>query len=149
MAIQIGDKIPETLGLNQDGKEIKAKDFLGKKIVLYFYPRDNTPGCTQQACNLNDNISKLNESNFVVFGISNDSQKSHQNFIKKYNLNFDLIADEDKTLVNLFGVYGLKKFMGKEYYGINRTTFIVDENGVIENIISKVKVKEHFNQIVE
>ncbi|OFY22346.1 MAG: peroxiredoxin [Bacteroidetes bacterium GWF2_29_10] len=143
------DKAPLFNGINQEGNVINIKDFIGKKIILYFYPKDNTPGCTAQACNLRDNYNKLIDKGFIVIGISNDSDKSHKNFATKHNLPFHLIADIDKNIVNLYGVYGQKKFMGKEYMGINRTTFIISEKGIIEHIINKVDTKNHTQQIIE
>ena len=146
--LKVGDKAPEFDTINQEGDKIKLSDFKGKKIVLYFYPKDNTPGCTMQACNLKDNMSALNNANYVVFGVSNDSQKSHQKFIDKYKLPFDLLMDEDKNIVNMFGVYGQKKFMGRVYDGIHRITFVINEEGIIENVIEKVKTKDHTAQIL-
>ena len=146
--LKVGDKAPEFDTINQEGDKIKLSDFKGKKIVLYFYPKDNTPGCTMQACNLKDNMSALNNANYVVFGVSNDSQKSHQKFIDKYKLPFDLLMDEDKNIVNMFGVYGQKKFMGRVYDGIHRITFLINEEGIIDNIIEKVKTKDHTSQIL-
>ena len=146
--LKVGDKAPEFDTINQEGDKIKLSDFKGKKIVLYFYPKDNTPGCTMQACNLKDNMSALNNANYVVLGVSNDSQKSHQKFIDKYKLPFDLLMDEDKNIVNMFGVYGQKKFMGRVYDGIHRITFLINEEGIIDNIIEKVKTKDHTSQIL-
>ena len=148
MALKIGDPIPEFLGINQHGKEILAKQFKGNKLVIYFYPKDSTPGCTAQACNLRDNYNLLLDAGYQILGVSADSQKRHQNFIEKQNLPFDLIADEELTLIKAFGVWGPKKFMGKEYEGIHRTTFVINENGSIEDVISKVKTKEHTAQIL-
>lgn len=149
MALKIGDAIPENLGVNQEGNPLYAKDFLGKKIVMYFYPKDSTPGCTAQACNLRDNYQQLLAAGYQVLGISADSQKRHQNFIAKQELPFDLIADEEHEIIKQFGVWGPKKFMGKEYEGIIRTTFIIDEEGKVEEIIDKVKTKEHTAQIIK
>ncbi len=146
--LKVGDKAPEFDTINQEGDKIKLSDFKGKKIVLYFYPKDNTPGCTMQACNLKDNMSALNNANYVVLGVSNDSQKSHQKFIDKYKLPFDLLMDEDKNIVNMYGVYGQKKFMGRVYDGIHRITFLINEEGIIDNIIEKVKTKDHTSQIL-
>ena len=130
------------------GEDIELKNYLGKKVILYFYPRDNTPGCTAQACNLNDNQESLNDENYVVLGVSKDSVKSHQKFIDKYDLNFDLISDEDKSVHELYGTWVEKKMYGKTYMGTARQTFIIDENGIISDIITKVKTKEHSNQIL-
>ena len=150
MALQVGDKAPEILGVNQDGTEIKLSDFAGKKLALYFYPKDNTPGCTAQACSLRDNYSDLKAAGYEVLGVSTDSEKSHQGFISKQNLPFQLIADTEKTLSEQFGTWGEKKNYGKTYMGMLRTTFIIDENGIIERIISpkEVKTKEHATQIL-
>ena len=150
MALQIGDKAPEILGINQEGKVLKLSDFAGKKIVLYFYPKDNTSGCTAQACNLRDNYSELRKAGYEVIGVSADSEKSHQGFIAKQNLPFNLIADTEKTLSELFGTWGEKSMYGRKYMGMFRTTFIIDENGVIEKIITpkEVKTSDHAAQIL-
>ena len=149
MALQVGDKAPEVLGINQDGSEIRLADFSGKKLVLYFYPKDNTPGCTAQACSLRDEYSELRIKGYEVLGVSADSAASHQKFIQKYDLPFNLISDGDKTLSEQFGTWGEKKLYGKSYMGMLRTTFIIDENGIIENIISpkEVNTKEHGKQV--
>ena len=146
--IKIGDKAPEINSIDQDGEKITLKQFLGKKIILYFYPKDMTPGCTAQSCNLRDNYHQLLDSGYVVLGCSADSPEKHQKFIEKYDLPFPLISDQSKEVLNKFGVWALKKFMGKEYMGILRTTFVIDENGIIEDIITKVKTKEHTSQIL-
>ncbi len=148
--LQIGDQAPEILGVNQDGKEIKLSDYVGKKVVLYFYPKDNTSGCTAQACNLRDNYEELKQAGYEVIGVSTDSQKSHQGFIAKHNLPFNLIADTDKKLSTLFGTWGEKSMYGRKYMGMFRTTFIIDEKGVIEKMISpkQVKTKDHAAQIL-
>lgn len=150
MALQVGDKAPEILGVNQDGKELKLSEFAGKKIVLYFYPKDNTSGCTAQACNLRDNYSELRKAGYEIIGVSADSEKSHQGFIAKQNLPFNLIADTEKTLSTLFGTWGEKSMYGRKYMGMFRTTFIIDEKGVIERIISpkEVKTSNHAAQIL-
>ena len=149
MALQVGDKAPEVLGRNQDGNEIRLSDFAGKKLVLYFYPKDNTPGCTAQACSLRDEYAELRIKGYEVLGVSADSAASHQKFIQKYDLPFNLISDGDKTLSEQFGTWGEKKLYGKSYMGMLRTTFIIDENGIIENIISpkEVNTKEHGKQV--
>ena len=149
MALQVGDKAPEVLGINQDGNEIRLSDFAGKKLVLYFYPKDNTPGCTAQACSLRDEYAELRKKGYEVLGVSADSAASHQKFIQKYDLPFNLISDGDKTLSEQFGTWGEKKLYGKSYMGMLRTTFIIDENGIIENIISpkEVNTKEHGKQV--
>ncbi|MEZ5008099.1 MAG: thioredoxin-dependent thiol peroxidase [Chitinophagales bacterium] len=144
-----GDKAPNFKGLDQDEKTIELKDYKGKKVVLYFYPKDDTPGCTKEACNFRDNHSKLQKMGFVVIGVSPDTTAKHNKFAHKYDLPFPLIADEDKKILNDYGVWGLKKFMGKEYDGVHRTTFVIDEQGVIEKIITKVKTKESTEQILE
>ena len=148
-SLNVGDKAPDFVALNEFGQSISLSDFLGKKVILYFYPKDMTPGCTAESCNLGENYSLLQEKGFIVLGVSPDSSKSHQKFIDKYNLPFSLIADEDKAVIKAFGVWGPKKFMGKEYDGVHRTTFIIDEDGVIEKVFSKVKTKDHTNQILE
>ena len=149
MALQVGDKAPEVLGRNQDGNEIRLSDFSGKKLVLYFYPKDNTPGCTAQACSLRDEYAELRKKGYEVLGVSADSAASHQKFIQKYDLPFNLISDGDKTLSEQFGTWGEKKLYGKSYMGMLRTTFIIDEKGIIENIISpkEVNTKEHGKQV--
>lgn len=149
MELNIGDKAPDFQAKDQDGNEIKLSDFAGKKVVLYFYPKDSTPGCTAQACNLRDNYDQLLSSGYVVLGVSQDSEKSHKKFIEKQNLPFPLIADEDHTVHNLYGTWGEKKMYGKTYMGTIRTTFVIDEKGVLEDIIKKVKTKEHTAQIIK
>ncbi len=147
--LSVGDSAPDFVALNEFGQSTSLSEFLGKKVILYFYPKDMTPGCTAESCNLGENYASLQEKGFVVLGVSPDSSKRHQKFIDKYNLPFSLIADEDKTVIKAFGVWGPKKFMGKEYDGVHRTTFIIDEDGVIEKVFSKVKIKDHTNQILE
>lgn len=147
--IKEGDKAPDFKGKDQNGNEISLKEFKGKKVVLYFYPKDSTPGCTQEACNLRDNYTMFLKKGYAVIGVSADSEKSHQNFIKKYNLPFPLISDTDKGIINAYGVWGRKKFMGLEFDGILRTTFIINENGFVEKIIGKVDTKNHSSQIIE
>lgn len=148
MTIKIGDTAPTFQARIQTGDTIQLQDFLGKKVVLYFYPKDSTPGCTAQACNLRDHYQTFMDKGYVILGISTDSEKRHQNFIQKNELPFDLISDEDKLVHELYGTWQLKKFMGKEFMGTVRTTFIIDENGVIEDIIEKVKTKDHSAQIL-
>lgn len=143
-----GDKAPELNINDQNGKRCSLTDYKGKKVVLYFYPKDATPGCTTQACNLRDNQALLQKKGYEIIGISPDSEKSHQKFIEKKQLNFTLLADVNKEAANLYGVWGEKKFMGKTYNGIHRTTFVIDENGIIEKIITDVKTKDHTNQII-
>lgn len=149
--MNIGDKAPELLGTDQDGKEIKLSDYKGKKIVLYFYPKDSTPGCTSQACSLRDNYELMQKRGYAVIGVSVQDEKSHKKFIEKNNLPFPLIADVDKTLNETFGVYGEKKMCGRTYMGTYRTTFIINEEGVIEEIFTpkQIKVKEHAEQILK
>tara|TARA_B100001769_G_C21803881_1_gene437611 strand:+ start:167 stop:628 length:462 start_codon:yes stop_codon:yes gene_type:complete len=144
-----GDKAPDFRGVIENGSEVSLSDYIGKKLVLYFYPKDNTPGCTAQACNLTENQSNLKDAGFEILGVSADSAKKHQNFISKYDLGFSLIADEEKEVINSYQVWGPKKFMGKEYDGIHRTTFVINEQGDIERVFTKVKTKEHANQILE
>ncbi len=151
MALIKGDKIPETLGKDQDGKEVKASNYAGKKLILYFYPKDNTPGCTAQACSLKDGYHELLKAGYQILGVSVDNELSHQKFIKKHNLPFPLIADTDKKLVEEFGVWQEKTMMGRKYMGVIRTTFVVDEKGEIIHIIPgrAVNTKEHADQILE
>ncbi len=143
-----GDIAPDFEGKDQDGNTIKKSDYKGQKIVLYFYPRDNTPGCTAQACDLRDNYDALLKAGYVVIGVSADSEKSHQKFKEKHNLPFPLIADTEKEVLKAYGVWGPKKFMGKLFDGIHRTTFIINEDGIIQEVIEKVKTKEHTKQIL-
>jgi len=144
-----GDKAPEFEAIDQDGNSIKLSDFKGKKVVLYFYPKDNTPGCTAQACNLRDNYEALQSKGYVVLGVSQDSEKSHKKFIEKQSLPFPLIADTDHKVHNLYGTWGEKSMYGRTYMGTFRTTFIIDEEGKIEEVIEKVKTKEHTAQILK
>ena len=146
--LQIGDKAPEINAVDQNGNNITLEQYQGKKVVLYFYPKDMTPGCTAQSCNLSDNYNVLQKNGYDVIGVSCDSVKRHQKFIEKYSLPFNLISDEDQKVVNDYGVWQLKKFMGREYMGIVRTTFIIDEKGLIIDIITKVNTKEHTSQII-
>ena len=147
--LSVGQEAPKFSAKNQKGEFISLEDLKGSKVILYFYPKDNTPGCTAQACNLTENISALKKEGFIVLGVSPDGEKSHNKFIDKYNLQFDLLVDEDKKLCNAYGVWGRKKCMGREYDGVHRTTFIIDENGVIDQIINKVETKRHSQQILE
>jgi thioredoxin-dependent peroxiredoxin len=146
--LKIGDKAPAFSCKDQNGKEIKLEDYKGKKVVLYFYPKDNTPGCTAQACNLRDNYSELGKNDIVILGASADDEKMHQKFITKFDLPFPLLSDVDHTLLNSYGVWGEKKFMGKTYDGIHRTTFILDESHTIIEIIEKPKTKDHAAEIL-
>ncbi len=147
--IKAGDKAPDFKGKDQNGNDVTLSDFAGSKLVIYFYPKDNTPGCTSQACNLRDNYDLLLSKGYKVLGISADSEKSHQKFIEKNSLPFPLIADTEKEIIKAYGVWGPKKFMGKQYDGIHRTTFVIDENAVVEEVIGKVKTKDHTAQIIE
>jgi len=150
MGLKVGDKAPAVLGVNQDGKELKLADFAGKKVVLYFYPKDNTPGCTAQACSLRDNYDELQNSGYEVIGVSTDSAASHLKFIAKQNLPFQLIADTDKKLSEIFGTWGEKSLYGKQYMGTFRTTFILDVTGTITRIMlpKEVNTKTHASQIL-
>lgn len=144
-----GDKAPDFIGTDQNGHSITLSDFKGSNLVLYFYPKDNTPGCTAQACNLRDNYEALLSRGFKVVGVSADSEISHQKFIEKYNLPFPLIADTEKIILKTFGVWGPKKFMGRKFDGIQRTTFIINEKGVISEIIEKVDTRNHVSQFID
>ena len=144
-----GSLAPEFTGVDQNGKEVSLSNFRGKKVVLYFYPKDDTPGCTAQACNLRDNYSDLIKNGYEVIGVSTDSVKSHKKFEDKYSLPFPLIADEDKKIVELYGVWGEKKFMGKTYMGTSRTTFLIDEEGLIKKIIDKPDTKNQTHKVME
>lgn len=146
--LQIGDKAPDFEAKNQKGKVIKLKDYLGKKVVLFFYPKASTPGCTAEACNLRDNYTALSAKGMEVIGVSADTESRQLNFSNKYELPYNLLADTEREIINAYGVWGPKKFMGKEYDGIHRTTFIIDENGKIENVITNVKTKDHTAQII-
>lgn len=146
--IKIGDIAPAFSCKDQNGNAIKLEDYKGKKVVLYFYPKDNTPGCTAQACNLRDNYSELGKNDIVILGASADDEKMHQKFITKFDLPFPLLSDVDHTLLNSYGVWGEKKFMGKTYDGIHRTTFILDESHTIVEIIEKPKTKDHAAEIL-
>lgn len=145
---QIGDKAPAFRGENQKGEKINLRDFSGRKLVLYFYPKDDTPGCTAQACNLSENYKQLQAQGYKVLGVSPDTAKKHQKFIEKYNLNFDLLADVEKETIQAYGVWVEKSMYGKSYMGVARTTFIIDEKGIILDVIEKVNTKEHTAQII-
>jgi thioredoxin-dependent peroxiredoxin len=144
-----GDSAPEFTTKNQRGEEVKLSDFRGRKVVLYFYPKDDTPGCTKQACSLRDSNDVFEEKGIKILGVSNDDEASHQKFISKFNLPFDLLADTDKKIVNAYGVYGEKNMYGKKYMGINRTTFLIDEAGKIKKIFKKVNVSEHADEVLQ
>ncbi|MBU1823290.1 MAG: thioredoxin-dependent thiol peroxidase [Bacteroidetes bacterium] len=148
MTLQAGDHAPDFKARDQNGKEISLSDFAGKKLVLYFYPKDSTPGCTAQACDLRDNYEKMIQAGYAVVGVSVDDEKSHQKFIEKFNLPFPLIADTDHQVVEAYGVWVEKSMYGRTYMGIARTTFIIDEQGVITDVISKVDTKNHTAQIL-
>jgi peroxiredoxin Q/BCP len=146
--LKAGDNAPQFEAKDQDGNTVKLSDYSGKKLVLFFYPKASTPGCTAEACNLSDNYQSFLAKGYDVLGVSADSAKRQTNFKNKYELPYPLLADEDKAVIEAFGVWGPKKFMGKEYDGIHRTTFVIDENGVIEEVIAKVKTKAHAEQIL-
>jgi peroxiredoxin Q/BCP len=146
--LKAGNKAPMFEGVNQNGDKISLAGFAGKKLILYFYPKDNTPGCTAEACNLNDNYEMWLEKGFEVVGVSPDSQKSHLKFIDKFGLKFNLISDTEKEILQAYGAWGLKKLYGREYMGVIRKTFIIDEKGVIIEVFEKVKTKDHTNQII-
>lgn len=147
--LDVGKKAPDFSLLNQDEKKISLKDYLGKKVVLYFYPKDDTSGCTKEACNFRDEFPKFTKTNAVILGISPDSVKSHKKFAEKYNLNFDLLADEEKKVVEKYGVWKEKSMYGRKYMGVERTTFIIDEKGKIKTIFNKVKVDGHNLEVLE
>ena len=151
MALNIGDKIPGILGKDQEGKEVKASDYSGRKFILYFYPKDNTPGCSAEACNFRDNFYELRHAGYEIVGVSVDDEKSHNKFIEKFELPFRLIADTDKVLVETFGLWAEKTLAGKKYMGTLRTTFLINEEGVITQIFTPkdIKAKEHAEQILE
>lgn len=146
--LEVGTKVPSFKTIDQKEKEVSDANLKGKKTVLYFYPKDDTPTCTTQACNLRDNYDALLNAGYQVYGVSPDKAAKHQKFIAKYDLPFDLLVDEDHSLAEAFGVWGQKKMYGREYMGINRTTFVIDEDATITEVIAKVKAKEHSNQIL-
>ena len=147
--LQEGESAPDFTAKNQNGETIKLLDLRGSRVVLYFYPKDDTPGCTKQACSLRDSFDVFEEKGVKIFGVSIDDENSHRKFIAKYALPFDLLADTDKEMVNAYGVYGEKMNYGKKYFGINRTTFLIDETGIIVKIFKKVKVDEHAVEVLE
>ena len=147
--LQIGDKAPDFKGIDQNGKAVTLGDFAGKRLVLYFYPKDNTPGCTDEACSLRDGWSELRAKGFEVLGVSADSEASHQKFIEKHSLPFNLIADTEKVILEAYNAWGEKSMYGKKYMGIIRKTYVIDGSGIIENIFEKVKVKSHAEQILD
>jgi len=146
--LKVGDKAPNFTALDEQGNTISLSDYKGKKLVVFFYPKASTPGCTAEACNLNDNYDRFKSKGYEILGVSADSAKRQSNFKTKYGFKYPLLADEDKEVIEAFGVWGPKKFMGKEYDGIHRTTFVIDENGVLEDVITKVKTKAHTDQIL-
>ncbi len=146
--LKAGDKVPNFTANDQDGNSISLSDYNGKRFVVFFYPKASTPGCIMEACNLRDNYEILQEEGYELLGVSADSEKRQTNFRNKYKFPFPLLADEDKAVINTFGVWGPKKFMGREYDGIYRKTFIIDVNGVVERVIDKVKTKHHSDQIL-
>ncbi|MBA6315914.1 thioredoxin-dependent thiol peroxidase [Cellulophaga baltica] len=146
--LKIGDMVPSFSVNDQDGNTINLSDYLGKKLIVFFYPKASTPGCTAEACNLRDNYAALQSQGYELLGVSADSEKRQANFKNKYEFPFPLLADEDHTVINAFGVWGPKKFMGKTYDGIHRMTFVVDEKGVVSNVIEKVKTKDHAAQLL-
>ena len=148
-ALKKGDKAPDFSGFDQDNKFHQLADYKGKKLVVFFYPKANTPGCTAEACDLRDNYSQFEAQNYELLGVSADSQSAQKKFKDKFSFQYPLIADEDKSVIQAFGVWGPKKFMGKEYDGIHRTTFVIDENGIIEEVITDVKTKVHAAQILK
>lgn len=147
--LQKGDQAPSFSGVDQDGKIHQLADYAGKKLVVFFYPKANTPGCTAEACDLRDNYARFEAQNYALLGVSADSAKAQAKFKDKYEFPFPLLADEDKSVIQAFGVWGPKKFMGKEYDGIHRTTFVIDEKGIIEEVITDVKTKVHASQILK
>jgi peroxiredoxin Q/BCP len=147
--LKIGDQAPAFISKDQNGNEVKLSDYKGQRFVLYFYPKDNTPGCTTQACNIRDNYSSIKENQINIFGVSADTEQKHVKFIEKFDLPFPLLADVDHELLNLYGVWGEKKFMGRTFDGIHRTTFVMDESHTIVGIIEKPKNKAHSDEILE
>jgi len=147
--LKIGDKAPNFQSVDQDGTAISLNDYKGKKLVLFFYPKASTPGCTMEACNLRDNHERFQALGYEILGVSADSEKRQSNFRNKYKFPYPLLADEDKSVINAFEVWGPKKFMGRTYDGIHRITFVIDEAGVIEDVITKVKTKAHTDQILK
>jgi len=146
--LQTGDKAPDFEGIDQNEQPVRLSDYKGQKLILFFYPKDNTPGCTAAACNLRDHYQELKDKGFALLGVSPDSAKKHQGFIAKYEFPFKLLADTDKKVMESYGVWGMKKFMGREYMGVLRTTFVIDETGTIVAVFTKVKTKDHTNQIL-
>ena len=146
--LKAGDKVPHFTATDDSGNTVSMTDYKGKKLIVFFYPRANTPGCTAEACNLRDHYTALQDKGYEIIGVSADSQKKQHNFKTKYQFPFPLLADEDKTVINAFGVWGPKKFMGREFDGIHRTTFLVDADGVVTHVVDKVKTKDHAAQLL-
>ncbi|MCB0600781.1 MAG: thioredoxin-dependent thiol peroxidase [Saprospiraceae bacterium] len=149
MKLKVGDAAPDFSGVDETGKKVSLKDFRGKKLVLYFYPQDNTPSCTNEACSLRDGWRELQREGYEILGVSPDSTRKHTNFINKFDLPFHLLADQDKQVILAYGVWGPKKTFGREYDGVLRTTFVINQQGKIERIIDHVNTKDHANQILE
>lgn len=147
--LKVGDKLPQFEGTNQDGETVHSENLIGKKLVVFFYPKANTPGCTAEACNLRDNYAELKKQGFELLGVSADPVKNQKKFSEKFEFPFDIIADETRDIIEKFGVWQLKKFMGKEFMGIVRTSFVFDENGICTEVIDKVKTKDHAAQILK
>lgn len=147
--LKVGDKAPNFESVDQDGNRIKLSDYKGKKLVVFFYPKANTPGCTLEACSLSDHYKELQNKGYEILGVSADTEKKQSNFRNKFSFPYPLLADVDKKVINAFGVWGEKKFMGRTFDGIHRITFVIDENGVISHVIDKVKTKKHAAQILE
>ncbi|MGC8775549.1 MAG: thioredoxin-dependent thiol peroxidase [Chlorobaculum sp.] len=147
--LQAGQKAPEFTAKDQDGKEVSLRDYTGRKVVLYFYPKDDTPGCTKEACAFRDNLPNFEKVDAVVLGVSVDGQKAHRKFADKYELPFTLLVDDEKKIVEAYGVWGLKKFMGREYMGTNRVTYLIDEQGTIEKVWPKVKPETHAAEVLD
>ena len=147
--LQVGDQVPQFAANNEKGELITSDSLIGKKYILFFYPKDDSPGCTKEACSIRDNYRSLSRKGFEIFGVSPDNEKKHQKFIDKYEFQYSLLADPEKKMINDFGLWGPKKFMGREIVGVHRTTFIINEQGNIEHILTKIKTKEHGNQILD
>ena len=147
--LEIGDNVPQFAANNEKGELITSDSLLGKKYVLFFYPKDDSPGCTKEACSIRDNYRSLSRKGYEIFGVSPDNEKKHQKFIDKYEFQYSLLADPEKKMINDFGLWGPKKFMGREIVGVHRTTFIINEEGKIDNILKKIKTKEHGKEILE
>jgi len=146
--LSVGDKVPNFTSFDQDGNSVSLSDFAGKKLVVFFYPRANTPTCTVEACNIRDHYKELTDAGYSILGVSDDSQKKQTNFRNKFEFQYPLLADTDRNVIEAFGVWGPKKFMGREFDGLHRTTFVINEEGVVDKVIDKVKAKEHALQIL-